>query len=67
MLLHTIAQASWKQQAAGWFFIIFICGVGFFSFLVTISDVVVGNGTVNLDVQDTAKLKAGRVREEGKD
>lgn len=34
--------------------------VGFVSFLVTISDVLVGNGTVNLDVQDTAKLKAAK-------
>lgn len=49
---------SWKQQAAGWFFIVFICGVGFVSFLFTMSDVIVGNGIVQLDVQDTAKLKA---------
>lgn len=35
----------------------FICGVGFISFLFTISDVIVGNGIVHLDVQDTAKLK----------
>ena len=51
-------KTSWKQQAAGWFFIIFICGVGFISFLFTMSDVVVGNGIVQLDVQDTAKLKS---------
>eukprot|EP00438_Fugacium_kawagutii_P036658 Skav236019 [mRNA] locus=scaffold1524:21654:23362:- [translate_table: standard] len=50
-------KASWKQQAAGWFFIMFICGVGFISFLFTMSDVIVGNGIVQLDVQDTAKLK----------
>lgn len=51
-------KASWKQQAAGWFFIIFMCGVGFVSFVFTISDFIVGNGVVQLDVQDTTKLKS---------
>ncbi|CAK9068639.1 unnamed protein product [Durusdinium trenchii] len=50
-------RASWKQQATGWFFIVFICGVGFVSFLFTMSDILIGNGIVNLDVQDTNKLK----------
>ncbi|CAE7572504.1 SYP42 [Symbiodinium microadriaticum] len=50
-------KASWKQQAAGWFFILFMCGIGFFSFLFSISDMIIGNGVVTLDVQDTAKLK----------
>ncbi|CAE7776776.1 SYP42 [Symbiodinium sp. CCMP2592] len=50
-------KASWKQQAAGWFFILFMCGIGFFSFLFSISDFIIGNGVVTLDVQDTAKLK----------
>ncbi|CAJ1451171.1 unnamed protein product [Effrenium voratum] len=50
-------KAAWKQQAAGWFFILFICGIGFVSFVFTMLDIVVGNGITNLDVQDTAKLK----------
>ncbi|CAE7235868.1 SYP42 [Symbiodinium natans] len=50
-------KASWKQQAAGWFFILFMCGIGFFSFLFSLSDIIIGNGVVALDAQDTAKLK----------
>eukprot|EP00931_Biecheleriopsis_adriatica_P078164 TRINITY_DN51630_c0_g1_i1.p1 TRINITY_DN51630_c0_g1~~TRINITY_DN51630_c0_g1_i1.p1 ORF type:complete len:424 (-),score=105.01 TRINITY_DN51630_c0_g1_i1:33-1304(-) len=52
-----VEKGSWKQKAGGLFFIIFMCGVGLFSFLSTVWGFVVGSGVVNVDVQDTTKLK----------
>jgi len=48
---------SWKKRAGGACAIIFLCGVGLFQFLSSVSTLVMGSGIATLEVGDTASLK----------
>jgi hypothetical protein len=50
-------KASWPKKLAVMGTIIFLCGVGFCNFLISISGSILGDGIVALDVHDTTKLK----------
>eukprot|EP00928_Gymnodinium_smaydae_P100153 TRINITY_DN975_c0_g5_i1.p1 TRINITY_DN975_c0_g5~~TRINITY_DN975_c0_g5_i1.p1 ORF type:complete len:444 (+),score=92.37 TRINITY_DN975_c0_g5_i1:190-1521(+) len=51
-------KVSWRKRAGGIVIVVAICGVGFFNFLCTIWDFVIGDGVHVVDVHDTAKLKS---------
>mmetsp|Transcript_96172 Transcript_96172/g.206351 ORF Transcript_96172/g.206351 Transcript_96172/m.206351 type:complete len:439 (+) Transcript_96172:46-1362(+) len=51
-------KVSWRKKCGGIAALFFICGVGLFQFISTVSGFLMGNGVTIIDVHDTAQLKA---------
>eukprot|EP00929_Paragymnodinium_shiwhaense_P008337 TRINITY_DN112289_c0_g1_i1.p1 TRINITY_DN112289_c0_g1~~TRINITY_DN112289_c0_g1_i1.p1 ORF type:complete len:434 (+),score=153.17 TRINITY_DN112289_c0_g1_i1:189-1490(+) len=50
-------SSNFKKKVGGCCAIVFMTGVGLFSFLSTVYDAVIGDGVYRLDIADTGKLK----------